>query len=166
MSEQMSLSESMENYLETILDLEKTNKVARAKDIADELNLQRGTVSGALKALKEKGLINYSPYSFITLTSEGKKIAELVHRRHLVLNDFLMNVLQIEAGKADKAACRMEHAVDEDTLARLVAFLEYVNACPRKENSLLDSFSHYLETNRLDHKKCDSCIKQLKSIPE
>jgi DtxR family Mn-dependent transcriptional regulator len=144
MSEQMSLSESMENYLETILDLEKTNKVARAKDIADELNLQRGTVSGALKVLKEKGLINYSPYSFITLTSEGKKIAELV----------------------DKAACRMEHAVDEDTLARLVAFLEYVNACPRKENSLLDSFSHYLETNRLDHKKCDSCIKQLKSIPE
>ena len=166
MSEQINLSESMENYLETILNLEKTNKVARAKDIADELNLQRGTVSGALKALKEKGLINYSPYSFITLTSEGKKIAEIVHRRHLVLNDFLRNVLQIEAEKADKAACRMEHAVDEDTLARFVAFLEYVNACPRKEDSLLGSFSHYLKTNRLDLKKCDSCIKQPKSIPE
>ena len=166
MSEQINLSESMENYLETILNLEKTNKVARAKDIADELNLQRGTVSGALKVLKEKGLINYSPYSFITLTSEGKKIAELVHRRHLVLNDFLRNVLQIETEKADKAACRMEHAVDEDTLARFVAFLEYVNACPRKEDSLLDSFSNYLKTNRLDLKKCDSCIKQLKSIPE
>jgi DtxR family Mn-dependent transcriptional regulator len=166
MSEQINLSESMENYLETILNLEKTNKVARAKDIADELNLQRGTVSGALKVLKEKGLINYSPYSFITLTSEGKKIAELVHRRHLVLNDFLRNVLQIEAEKADKAACRMEHAVDEDTLARFVAFLEYVNACPRKEDSLLGSFSHYLKTNRLDLKKCDSCIKQPKSIPE
>ena len=166
MSEQINLSESMENYLETILNLEKTNKVARAKDIADELNLQRGTVSGALKALKEKGLINYSPYSFITLTSEGNKIAEIVHRRHLVLNDFLRNVLQIEAEKADKAACRMEHAVDEDTLARFVAFLEYVNACPRKEDSLLGSFSHYLKTNRLDLKKCDSCIKQPKSIPE
>ena len=52
------LSESMENYLETILDLEKTNKVARAKDIAEQLELKPGTVSGALKGLKEKDLIN------------------------------------------------------------------------------------------------------------
>lgn len=161
MSEQMDLSESMENYLETILALEKANKVARAKDIADRLQLQRGTVSGALKVLKEKGLINYSPYSFITLTPEGKKIAGLVHRRHQVLNDFLRNVLQIPAEKADKAACRMEHAIDEETLARLVAFMEYVNACPRTENSLLDSFSHYLETSELDRRKCASCMKEL-----
>ncbi|UCD31072.1 MAG: metal-dependent transcriptional regulator [Desulfobacterales bacterium] len=162
MNEQIDLSESMENYLETILNLEKTNKVARAKDIADQLKLQRGTVSGALKVLKEKGLINYSPYSFITLTSEGKEIAELVHRRHLVLHDFLRNILQIDAEKADKAACRMEHAVDEETLERLVAFVEYINSCPRTENSLLDSFVHYLETKKLDRRKCDKCIKELK----
>jgi len=96
MNEQVELSESMENYLEVILDLEKTNKVARAKDIADQLDLQPGTVTGALKVLKEKGLINYSPYSFITLTAEGTKIAKLIHRRHQVLNDFLQHVLQIE----------------------------------------------------------------------
>jgi DtxR family Mn-dependent transcriptional regulator len=162
MSEQMDLSESMENYLETILNLEKTNKVARAKDIADQLKLKRGTVSGALKVLKEKSLINYSPYSFITLTPEGKKIAELIHQRHEVLNDFLRNVLQIDADKADKVACRMEHAIDEDTLERLVAFIEYMTSCPRSENSLLDSFSHYLETNKLDRRKCDRCIKEAK----
>lgn len=85
MDEQMDLSESMENYLETILDLQKTNKVARAKDIADQLEVKRGTVSGALKVLKEKDLINYSPYSFITLTEEGREIAELIHQRHKVL---------------------------------------------------------------------------------
>jgi DtxR family Mn-dependent transcriptional regulator len=162
MSEQMDLSESMENYLETILNLEKTNKVARAKDIADQLKLKRGTVSGALKVLKEKSLINYSPYSFITLTPEGKKIAELIHQRHEVLNDFLRNVLQIDADKADNVACRMEHAIDEDTLERLVAFIEYMTSCPRSENSLLDSFSHYLETNKLDRRKCDRCIKEAK----
>ena len=55
----------------------------------------------------------------------------------------------------------MEHAIDEETLARLVAFMEYVNACPRTENSLLDSFSHYLETNELDRRKCASCMKEL-----
>ena len=57
MSKRIDLSENMENYLEAILDLEKTNKVARAKDIAEKLGLQKGSVSGALKVLKEKSLI-------------------------------------------------------------------------------------------------------------
>jgi len=162
MNEQIDLSESMENYLEAILDLEKTNKVARAKDIADQLELQRGTVSGALKILKEKGLINYSPYSFITLTAEGKNIAKLIHRRHQVLNDFLQNVLQIESEKANKTACRMEHAIDEETLERFVAFIEYVNSCPRANDGLLDSFIHYLKTKKLNRQKCERCIKELK----
>ena len=52
MSKQMDLSENMENYLEAILDIEKINKVARAKDIAELLGLQKGSVSGALKVLK------------------------------------------------------------------------------------------------------------------
>ena len=159
MNEQIDLSESMENYLEAILDLEKTNKVARAKDIADQLELQRGTVSGALKILKEKGLINYSPYSFITLTAEGKKIAKLIHRRHQVLNNFLQNVLQIDTDKANKTACRMEHVIDEETFERFVAFIEYVNSCPRANDSLLDSFVHYLKTKNLNRPKCERCIK-------
>ena len=45
------LSENMENYLETILELESANKVARVKDIADRLGIQRGSASGALKNL-------------------------------------------------------------------------------------------------------------------
>ena len=164
MNEQMDLSESMENYLETILDLQKTNKVARAKDIADQLEVKRGTVSGALKVLKEKDLINYSPYSFITLTEEGREIAELIHQRHKVLHDFLQNVLQIEADKADKTACRMEHAIDDETLERLVAFIEYIHSCPRKGDGLLDSFIHYLKTSKLDRQKCKKCIKEQKQI--
>ncbi|MDH3867529.1 MAG: metal-dependent transcriptional regulator [Desulfobulbaceae bacterium] len=164
MDEQMDLSESMENYLETILDLQKTNKVARAKDIADQLEVKRGTVSGALKVLKEKDLINYSPYSFITLTEEGREIAELIHQRHKVLHDFLQNVLQIEADKADKTACRMEHAIDDETLERLVAFIEYIHSCPRKGDGLLDSFIHYLKTSKLDRQKCKKCIKEQKQI--
>jgi Mn-dependent DtxR family transcriptional regulator len=53
------LSESLEDYLETILDLEKTNKVARVKDIAEKMGVLRGSVTGALKNLAEKKLINY-----------------------------------------------------------------------------------------------------------
>jgi DtxR family Mn-dependent transcriptional regulator len=161
MNKQIDLSENMENYLETILDLEKTNKVARAKDIAERLGLQKGSVSGALKVLKGKDLINYSPYSFITLTSKGKKIAESIYRRHQVLHDFLQNVLQIDAEKADNTACRMEHVIDEDTLERLIAFIEYINTCPRAGDDWLASFVNYIRTHRHDPQKCDKCIYDL-----
>ena len=39
MAGKIELSENMENYLETILDLETENKVARGKDIADRLGV-------------------------------------------------------------------------------------------------------------------------------
>ena len=53
-----ALSESMEDYLEVILDLESTQKVARTKDIADKMGVQRGSVTGALKNLEEKLNLN------------------------------------------------------------------------------------------------------------
>jgi len=45
------LSASLEDYLEVIFHLEKENRVARAKDIAEQMNVQRASVTGALKAL-------------------------------------------------------------------------------------------------------------------
>ena len=161
MSKHIDLSESIENYLEAILELEKTNKVARAKDIAEKLDLQKGSVSGALKVLKEKNLINYEPYSFVTLTAKGKKIAESIYRRHQVINDFLQKVLQIDADKADNTACRMEHAIDEETLERLIVFIEYINTCPRTYDGWLASFANYIKTRKHDSQRCDKCIKEL-----
>ncbi len=162
MTSPVSLTESMENYLEAILNLEKTQKVARVKDIADKLSLQRGSVSGALKTLEEKGLINYEPYSFITLTAAGKKIAEEITHRHEVLKDFLLSVLQIEPLIAETTACRMEHVIDKTTVDRLVCFIEYIHECPRAGNDWLDAFVRYCKANKQIERPCKSCIQQLK----
>ena len=124
-----ALSESLEDYLEIILKLDNEQKVARAKDIADRMGVQRGSVTGALKALSEKDLINYAPYSFITLTKSGKRIAREIKRRHTVLKDFLKRVLQVEPGRAEETACRMEHAIDKESIDKLVHFIE-----PASEN--------------------------------
>jgi DtxR family transcriptional regulator, Mn-dependent transcriptional regulator len=59
------LSESMQDYLEAILTIQEKYQVARVKDIAEKLDILKGSVTGALKNLAEKGLINYEPYSFI-----------------------------------------------------------------------------------------------------
>ncbi len=82
----IKLSESLEDYLEIILDLEKTKKVARTKDIAGKMGVKRGTVSGALKSLEEKGLINYKPYNFTTLTQKGARIASAVTKPYFQLS--------------------------------------------------------------------------------
>ena len=83
------LSGNLEDYLETILELQKDNTVARVKDIAKNLGVLSGTVTSALRTLSDKGLINYKPYSFITLTGKGEEIAKEVLRRHKVIKDFL-----------------------------------------------------------------------------
>ena len=43
MKKDKALSESLEDYLEIILKLEQEQKVARAKDIADRMGVQRGS---------------------------------------------------------------------------------------------------------------------------
>ena len=62
------LTSNLEDYLEVIFLLEQEQKSARAKDIADRLGVQRASVTGALQSLSQKGLINYHPYSSVTLT--------------------------------------------------------------------------------------------------
>ena len=124
------LTESLEDYLETILLLTREHAVARSRDIAARLGVQRPSVTGALHALAERQLIHYEPYGYVTLTAAGEKEALRVLRRHEVLRDFMIKVLSIDAEEADAAACRMEHAVSKTIVDRLVAFAEFVETCP------------------------------------
>jgi DtxR family Mn-dependent transcriptional regulator len=140
------LSENLEDYLEVILDLERTKKVARGKEIAQRLNIQPGSVTGALKTLDSKGLINWEKYGYITLTEKGMSIAENITHRHSILKGFLINVLQIEEETANSTACRMEHAVDETTMGKLVQFIEYLNGCPHAQTNCTLAFKEYCES--------------------
>ena len=163
MAKAETLTESMENYLETILALEEDHKVARAKEIADKLKIQRGSVTGGLKTLAEKGLINYEPYSYITLTPEGKKIAKEVARRHAVLRDFLEGILRVDPKAAEENACRMEHAISGAVLERLVCFIDYIHTCPRAGDQWIEAFVEYCRSDSFSERKCETCIQDWKA---
>ena len=162
MTDKRALTESMEDYLEAILALERTHKVARAKDIAERLQVQRGTVTGALKALAEKGLINYAPYSYITLTPQGNAVAREISRRHQVIRNFLTEVLRIPPETAETTACRMEHVVEGMVLDRLVCFIDFMHQCPRAGTDLLRAFIRYCESGELQWNQCGTCIDNCK----
>ncbi|PIE71321.1 MAG: hypothetical protein CSA22_03405 [Deltaproteobacteria bacterium] len=154
------LTESLEDYLEVIMDLEATHKVARAKDIAERLGIQRGSVTGALKNLESKGLINYERYGFITLTEKGAVTAEKITRRHQILKDFLHNILKVDAAVADQTACRMEHVMDGQSMERLVAFIRYIDTCPRAGKDWLQGFLAHCEDPIPSIEKCRACIDE------
>ncbi len=155
-----ALSESQEDYLEAILALEKENKVARVKDIAERLGVLRGSVSGALKGLGEKGLIHYEPYSFITLTPQGKKMADEITRRHSVIRDFLEGVLLLSPERAESNACRMEHAVDKAVVDRMVKFIEYIHECPRTGPDWIEAFINFYSKQKPELAQCRACAER------
>ncbi len=163
MSKNMILSESLEDYLEVILKLEQTHKVARAKDIADKMKVKQGSVTGVLKNLLEKKLINYEPYSFITLTPKGKKIAGEITHRHAVIKDFLLNVLQLDEDTAESNACRMEHAIDKKTMERLLDFFKYIYKCPRVGEDWIEAFRNYCSSGSINDEKCRICMDDCRS---
>jgi len=125
-----TLSASLEDYLETIYHLVREKRVARAKDIARLMKVSNSSVTGALQALGERKLINYAPYEVITLTEKGEKIAEGVVRRHTVLRDFFIKVLEVDEEEAEQAACHMEHSLPPTIMDRLIRFVEFTEACP------------------------------------
>lgn len=158
MDQNASLSANMEDYLETIYWLIQRHRVARVKDIAEKLGVSMPSVTGALKNLSAKRLVNYDRYQFITLTEEGKRLAREVARHHEVLKDFLIKVLHLPADEAEENACRMEHAVGEEVLERFVQFLDFVETCPRGGPEWLESFGHFCSVNRTAE-NCDQCIQ-------
>jgi Mn-dependent DtxR family transcriptional regulator len=110
----MEIHESGENYLETILILEKRNGYVRSIDIANELNFSKPSVSRAVKVLKENNYIIVKNDGHILLSEEGRKKAEGIYDRHVTLTNFLAQ-LGVNKTIAEEDACRIEHIISEET---------------------------------------------------
>lgn len=110
----LSIHESGEMYLETILKLSKTNSTVRSLDIAEEMGFSKPSVSRAVGLLKKAEYITVDKSGFITLTESGKKIAEKIFERHTLLTNFLIR-LGVDPVTADSDACKIEHHISEDS---------------------------------------------------
>ena len=117
------LYESGENYLETILLLQRENGFVRSVDIAGKLSYSKASVSRAMRILKEQELIEIEPGGQIRLTDEGAHRASAIYERHCQITQFLICTLGLPADVADEDACRIEHVISEATFT---AILDYV----------------------------------------
>ena len=155
-----ALSSTMEDYLETVLNLEKDKKFVRVKDIAQKMDVKLPTVTSMLNNLVERGLINHEKYEYVELTKKGNHIAKDIYRRHVIFRDFLTGILNIDPKTAEEDACKMEHVVSPVTLERFVKFMEFVESCPRGGADWLLHFDNYMRRGRDDAE----CLKKMKGF--
>ncbi len=135
----LELTSSLEDYLETIYELVRDQKLARVKDIAKARGVRAGSVSPAMKRLAAMGLIRYVRREYIDLTPEGTKQAQRVYAKHQVLTRLFQEVLGLPADQARANACAMEHSLTAKAMSRLVRFFEFLSVCP-DGNRLMELF--------------------------
>ncbi len=157
-----SFSPTVEDYLEVIFNLEKDRKAVRVKDIARGMNVKLPTVTSMLATLIQKEMVRHEKYEYVELTEKGLEVAREVDRRHGILRSFLTGILKVDAGQAEKDACKMEHAISAATLEKLVQFMEFIEICPRGGAEWLGYFDQYCGEG---YRK-EECLKHMSDFIE
>ena len=119
----MKLKESAENYLETILIIKKQQGYVRSIDIAHMLSFSKPSVSIAMKSLKDNGYISIDEKGAISLTEEGRIIAESVYERHEIIASMLIS-LGVPEDIAYEDSCKIEHVISPETFTKLKEHIE------------------------------------------
>ena len=109
----MKIQESAENYLETVLMLRQRKGFVRSIDIANEMGFSKPSVS--IATIDDGGMIS--------LTDKGREIAEKTYERHTLFTEWLIR-LGVSPDVAAEDACRMEHAVSEESFAAIKNFVQ------------------------------------------
>ena len=115
----MKSQESAENYLETILLLQRKQEDLPATDIAESMQYTKASISRAVKLLKEKGYLYQDAHKMIFLTTKGEEKAVQIYERHQFFVVFLTEVLQLDPQIAEQNACRMEHGISQKSFERI-----------------------------------------------
>jgi len=121
---------SAEDYLKAIYDLSQTEQPVSTTDISRTLKVATASVTEMLKKLAEKGYITHSPYHGTRLTSNGKRTAENIVRKHRLLERFLHDVLKVDKTQVHDQACGMEHSLSDAAAESLCRFLRHPDRCP------------------------------------
>jgi DtxR family Mn-dependent transcriptional regulator len=117
-----NLTKSIEDYLEAILILEKSNEKVKSVNIARLLGVSKPGVNQAMNLLKENELIDKADYGDVVLTAKGREIANEVYKKHLLIKEFLLQ-LGVSEETAEYDCCKIEHVLSPETLEKIKIFV-------------------------------------------
>lgn len=119
----MRIQESGEMYLETIYILQKKTGNVRSVDVAEHMGYSKPSISRAMGLLKNGGFIEIARDGIIVLTQTGVNVAEKIYERHTLLSKLLVT-LGVSAETAAEDACKMEHAISDETFEAIKMHIE------------------------------------------
>lgn len=112
---------TVEDYLKCILleEQRSDDPLVPMGYVAAALGVAPGTVTSMVKTLAASGLLVYEPYSGVSLTVSGKKLALHVLRRHRLVELFLVQVMGMDWSEVHDDAEHLEHTVSERLIERM-----------------------------------------------
>ncbi len=123
------VTESMEDYLECIFDLENTKGYACVSDVAEALRLNRASTSIMVKRLGKLGFLRYEPYRGFALTVEGVRVAEKIRKRHAMLAE-LFQLLGLNHREHLSDIEGLEHHLSERAFRRFAELAGHLRRHP------------------------------------
>ncbi len=117
-------SSSIEDYVKVIYGFtEWQDKAITSSQLAQRLGVANSSVSEMVRKLKDQGLVDHKPYSAITLTESGVRLALSMVRRHRLIETYLVQELGYSWDEVHDEAELLEHAVSDTFIERMAAKL-------------------------------------------
>ena len=114
----MILHASGEDYLETILVLQKKLGMVRSVDVARHMEVSKPSVCHAVATLRDGGFLTIDEAHFLHLTDVGREVAERTYERHCFFTEQLI-AAGVDPKTAEADACRIEHIISDESFDRL-----------------------------------------------
>ena len=129
------ITQSIQDYLKHIYELNENGGSASTNDIAARLNIAPASVTGMLQKLAnaKPPLVIYKKHQGVTLTKNGEKAALEVIRHHRLLETFLVNTLGYSWDEVHLEADKLEHVISEDFESRMAEALGHPTRDPHGE---------------------------------
>jgi DtxR family Mn-dependent transcriptional regulator len=125
-----ALTQSMENYLKAIFEIQERAERATTSSIADRMSLAAPSVTAMVKKLAELRLVTHEPYQGVRLTRAGEMAASEVVRHHRLIEKYLAEALGVPWDRVHDEAEKLEHVISEDLEDRIDDALGYPTVDP------------------------------------
>ncbi|HLZ39233.1 MAG TPA: metal-dependent transcriptional regulator [Mycobacteriales bacterium] len=121
---------AVEEYLETILELEESGIPPLRARIVERLGVSAPAVSETVRRLEREGYLVLDEGRVMRLTERGRHYGMAIMRRHRLAERLLVEVLHVPWHQVHEEAGRLEHAISENLERHLVALLGDPATCP------------------------------------
>lgn len=122
------MTESMEDYLETIHRLATARGLVRAVDVSGAMGIQASSVTRMIQQLDRMGFLHYEKYRNIGLTPRGAAYGRFLVWRDETLEQFL-RLLSAGIGIKDQVE-GIEHYITPVTMGLIRNLIRYFAAHP------------------------------------